>query len=178
MADRMVHLKNTMNATLSVRKPEYGIYRTWNKKGQVQAIPFDTVQQLLWDTGFNNMIQSGMLYIDNMKDKIDLGIEPVGATKPVNVIAVDEKSVAEIWDTMGIDEFKKTVGRLTRTQIDNIVSYAVETKNINLDKVNFIKEITADRTGKNGRDILKILEHKRQIEEGKKLAEKLYDDVN
>jgi hypothetical protein len=43
MADRMVHLKNTMNATLSVRKPEYGIYRTWNKKGQVQAIPFDTV---------------------------------------------------------------------------------------------------------------------------------------
>jgi MFS superfamily sulfate permease-like transporter len=119
-----------------------------------------------------------MLYIDNMKDKIDLGIEPVGATKPVNVIAVDEKSVAEIWDTMGIDEFKKTVSRLTRTQIDNIVSYAVETKNINLDKVNFIKEITADRTGKNGRDILKILEHKRQIEEGKKLAEKLYDDVN
>ena len=178
MADRMVHLKNTMNATLSVRKPQYGVNRTWAKRGQVQALPFDTVEQLLWDTGFSNMIKSGMLYIDSMKDKIDLGLEPEGATKPVNIIAVDEQSVAEIWNTMDMEEFKKTVSRLTRTQIDNIISYAVETKNINLDKVNFIKEITADSTGKNGRDILKILEHKKQVEEGKKLAERPYDEVN
>jgi len=46
---RMVKIKNTSSATVNVFSPAYGINRDFPGKGSVQAIPFETVEQLLWD---------------------------------------------------------------------------------------------------------------------------------
>ena len=39
MAQRMVILKNMMNATVSVKKPEYGVNRRWDKRGRHSVWP-------------------------------------------------------------------------------------------------------------------------------------------
>ena len=78
MAERMVVLKNMVNGKVVVNKPAYGVRRVWNKRNQPMAIEYDTVQQLILDPGFRNMIYSVILYIENMKVKFDLGLEPVG----------------------------------------------------------------------------------------------------
>lgn len=74
MAQRMVKVQNMVNKTVSVKKPEYGINRRWTQKGQIIPLPYEAVEQMLWDNGVRVMIDRGILYIPDMKDKIDLGL--------------------------------------------------------------------------------------------------------
>lgn len=159
MAERMVLLENMVDSIVTVKKPEYGVNRKWNKRGQKQAVPFETVEQLLWDTGFRNMIDAGILYIANMKDKIDLGIEAEGTTEPTNVIALSEARMKELWTTIPLDVFKREVEKLPMVQVDNLIDYAIETETIDSAKSYFIKELTK------GKDILASISRKREMAE-------------
>ena len=158
MAERMVVLKNMVNGKVVVNKPAYGVRRVWNKRNQPMAIEYNTVQQLLWDPGFRNMIDSGILYIENMKDKIDLGLEPVGTEEPVNIIVLTETEMKEPFSV-----FKRKVSELSKVQVDNLISYAVENEIVNTEKCKYLKEVT-------GKDILASISRKQDMEEENKAA--------
>ena len=158
MAQRMVILKNMVNGNVSVKKPQYGVNRTWTRLGQPMGIPFETVEQLLWDTGFNNMIRAGILYIENLQDKIDLGLEPEGAKEPENIIVLSQDQIKALWTVKTLDEFKKEVSKLPMTQIDALVEYAVSNRIVKMDKADFIKELTK-------KDILKAITRKQESDE-------------
>lgn len=158
MAERTIALKSMVNAMVTVKKPEYGVNRKWSKRGQVVRLPYDTVEQLLWDNGFKHMIDTGILYIENLKDKQDLGLEPDDVTKPVNILVLNEKDLEEYWTKLPIDDFKRQVCRLSRVQVDNLISYGVETEHIDITKCHFIQELT-------GKDILKSISRKHEMEE-------------
>lgn len=162
MAQRMVILKNMMNATVSVKKPEYGVNRRWDKRGQTSAIPYDTVEQLLWDDSFRRMIDCGILYIEDMQTKKDLGLEPEDAVEPVNIIALDEKKMSKLLNDMPITMFKGEISKLTSTQIDNLIDYSIENKIANVEKAEILKKIS-------GRDILLAISRKQREEEEDKI---------
>ena len=151
MAERMVVLKNMVNSRVVVNKPAYGVRRVWNKRNQPMAIEYNTVQQLLWDPGFRNMIDSGILYIENMKDKIDLGLEPVGT------------EMKELLTTIPFSVFKRKVSDLSKVQVDNLISYAVENEIVNTEKCRYLKEVT-------GKDILASISRKQNMEAEDKAA--------
>jgi hypothetical protein len=48
---------------------------------------------MLWDNGVRVMIDRGILYIPDMKDKIDLGLEPEDATEPENIIVLSDLQI-------------------------------------------------------------------------------------
>ena len=105
MATRMVKLKNMVNKTVSVKLPEYGINRRWTAKGQVVPIPYETMEQILWHDGFRKMIDRGILYIEDMQDKIDLGLEEEGTTEPPNIVVLTDKQIETLLTTSPIDVF-------------------------------------------------------------------------
>lgn len=159
MADRMVSLKSMVDGTVTVKKPEFGVNRKWIRREQTMALPFSIVEQLLWDTGFKNMIDSGILYIESMTDKIDLGLEPEDATEPTNIIALSIKDMEKLWNEDNIEVFKKTVVNLPRVQVDNLISYAVEKEIADSEKCRFIKKLTG------GKDILLSISRKQEERE-------------
>lgn len=114
MAERMVALKSTIDSMVSVRKPEYGVNRRWQKVGQTQMLPFDIVYQMLWDSGFRSLIDSGILYIEDLQTKKDLGLEPEEATSPVNILVLNEQQMKEYMTSLPIDVFKREVSKLPR----------------------------------------------------------------
>jgi hypothetical protein len=69
----------------------------------------------MWDTGFKNIIYSGILYIPDLQDKIDLGIEDADATEAKNIIAFDEKKMTELLTTTPMEEFIKIMTTVPRT---------------------------------------------------------------
>ncbi len=150
---RMVLFKNMVNGTVCLLKPELGIIRKWQKFGQTMGLPFDLVEQLLWDNGFRNLIEDGTLYIENMQDKIDLGLEPDGATAPENIIVLDETKMANMWDNQPITVFKAEVSNLPDTQVQNLIEYAIEHDKVNDEKCLYLKELTK-------RDILVAISRK------------------
>lgn len=155
MENRQVLLKNMMDAVVSVVKPDYGIRRKWNKRNQVMALPFDIVEQLLWDRGFRNLIDSGILYIEDMQTKIDLGLEPEGADQPVNIRSLNDQDMQNIWNAP-IAVFKKEIEELPQIQIDNLVEYAIAHDIADAAKCGHIKQLT-------GKDILKAISNKQDM---------------
>lgn len=161
MANRMVALKSTVNGTVVIKKPEYGVNRRWLKRGQTQMVPFEIMEQLLYDNGVRRMIDSGILYIEDLDTKKELGLEPMEATKPVNILALTPEDMQRLWTTTPIDVFKREVSNLPRIQVDNLVDYAIETETIDAEKCRFLKKVT-------GKDILSVLARNQEIEEEEK----------
>lgn len=155
MSQRMVTVKSGTRGTVSVVYPQYGLNRRWNKMGQPMQIPFDLLQQCLWENGFDRMIRSGVLYIDNMQDKIDLGLEPADATTPVNIIVFTEKDMEMLLKNIPFDVFKERVLAAPKLQVDNLIDYAIEHELVDMAKVDFLKELTK-------RDILKAITSKKE----------------
>jgi hypothetical protein len=101
----------------------------------------------MWDTGFKNLIYSGILYIPDLQDKIDLGIEDADATEAKNIIAFDEKKMTELLTETPMQEFVELMTTVPRTQVDNLIIYAIEKEIVNTEKCRFLKALT-------GKDIL------------------------
>lgn len=156
--NRLVQLVSTVDKTVVVSRPEYGIRRQWVAKGQSQSIPFEIVQNLYFTVGFQNLINEGILYIPNMQDKIDLGIEDEGAVKPTRVIVLNETQMKTLLTIRSYDEFVKELAHLPMSQAHALVDYAVKNNIIDNNKVQYLKEVT-------GRDVIQIIARKRQSEE-------------
>ncbi len=142
MATRMVKVTNMVNAMVSVKDTAYNVNRRWNKRGQTLPIPYEAVEGLLWQDGFRRMIDSGILYIADMKDKQDLGLEPLEAKEPVNIIALTEIQMKNLLTSTPLTVFKKEVQALPRVQVDNLIEYAIQNKLTDSEKCSFLKTLT------------------------------------
>lgn len=159
--ERMVIVKSAVNATVSIVNPQYGINRRWSQQGQPIAVPFAQLEQCLWENGIRRMFDSGILYIENMQDKIDLGLEPANATEPTNIIVFDVAEMEKLLKVDTLDEFKKRILSAPRLQVDNLIEYAVHNEIVDMNKINFLKDLT-------GKDILYGIQRKREVEEVEK----------
>lgn len=167
MNTRMVTLQNTTAATVNVYSPAYNVNRIFPGKGTKQMLPFEIVEQLLWDTGFRNMIDSGMLYIEDMQTKIDLGLEEPETKVPTRIKVFTPEQILTLLKIKSFEDFKKEVSSASVEQANEIVKYAVENNLVDNDKVNYLKE----RTGK---DVIAMIARKRLEAD----AEKAYADKN
>ena len=147
---RYVIVTNMINGNISIKKPHLSLNRQWQRFGQKMRIPFDILEEALWDEGVKNLFSTGYLYIENLQDKIDLGLEPEGVKEPVNIINLDAKKMEEMWKTLPIDVFKVQFGKLTKVQADSLIEYAISNKIVNTDKCSWVKEVTK-------KDILKAI---------------------
>ena len=157
MAERMVTFINTTNRTVGVKIKEYGINKVWKTKNQKISIPYTLVEEMLWHEGFRAMIDRGILYIENLQDKIDLGLEPEGAKKPENILVVNDEEIRDLLIAKPITQFKDFVDKLNPTQITNIVNYAIANDLVDVAKSSYLQE-------KTGIDILKNVARKKEME--------------
>lgn len=142
MAQRMVMITNMVNAKVSIKDPAYGVNRRWEKRGQSLPIPYEAVENLLWQDGFRRMLEMGVLYIPDLQTKKDLGLEPEEATEPINIKALTELQMKNLLTTTPMAVFKKEIAALPRVQVDNLIEYAIEKKIVNAEKCAFLKQIT------------------------------------
>jgi len=158
MATRMVKLKNMVNKTVSVKLPEYGINKRWTAKGQTVPIPYETMEQILWHDGFRKMIDRGILYIEDMQDKIDLGLEEEGATEPSNIIVLSDKQIETLLTVSPIDVFKRELDNVSETQVNSVINYAILHKLMDMNKIDYLEKRVP------GTDILRAISMEKQIE--------------
>lgn len=158
MQNRMVVITSMVNARVSVKDITYGINRRWDRKGQKIPVPYEVVEGLLWQDGFRHLIDSGILYIESMQDKIDLGLEPADAKQPVNIVVLNDTKMKNLLCNVPLIVFKREVGELSKVQINNLIDYAIDNKIMNMDKCKFLKELT-------GRDIISAIQAREEDEE-------------
>lgn len=138
--------------------PHLRFKKVWTKKGAKFMIEKDILREAIYDAGVEKLFTSGVLYIEDMDFKIELGLEAEGTTKPTQIIPVDEKYLNRILKLMPVQEMKQAIGAMTEEQKRELVRFAVDQKDAQMDRLSIVKELT-------GSDVFKMIEIKRQMEE-------------
>lgn len=142
MEKEMVTVISTVNGVVGIYLPDLRFKKEWTRKGQKQKIDKELLQDIMYDPGSEYMFRTGMLYIEDMDIKKEIGLEPEEATEPVNIIILDEKQLNRYLTVMPLHEFKENVKKLSIEQAKNLVDYAVQKETITFDKAEFLEKVT------------------------------------
>ncbi len=154
-----VLVKNMTSSPVMVMSRALNFQREWTSKGMEIPIDKEVFEQLMYEPGVRYMIESGILYIEDLEVKKELGIEPEEATEPVNVIVLTDKQRRQYMVNLPLDTFKEKVDELSYEQIEELADYAIENKLMDYDKCEYLKE-------KCGRDIITAIRLNSQAKEG------------
>ena len=154
MNDRVI-VTSMVNGIIGINRPEYRLVKTWPQKGSKLPVEKDSLRQAIYEPGVEYMFKKGMLYIDDMDFKIELGLEEEGTTAPTAIIPVDTKYLERVLKRMPVREMKEVIKKMNDVQRRELIDYATEQNDIQLDRINAIKELT-------GIDLLRVIDLKNQ----------------
>ena len=130
-------------------------HRVWNKKGQKLPVSKDILREAIYEPGIEYMFKNGILYIEDMDFKIELGLEAEGTKTPTQIIPMDEKYMTRVLKLMPVSEMKKAIDEMNMVQKQELVDFAVKQNDIQLDRIKIVSD-------KCGVDVLKAIELNRQ----------------
>lgn len=154
-----VNIVNTIRGSILVEVRDIPFRHEWIAQGATYAVEHDVLEQLMYDRGFKYMIDTGMLYIEDMKEKQELGLEPEDAKEPVNIIVLNDKERRRYMVNLSLKEFKDKISKLSYEQVVQLADYAVANRLADFDKAEVLKEIC-------GRDIIQAIRLSAQNKEG------------
>lgn len=149
-----VMVTSMVGGTISAASLEH---RVWNKKGQKLPVSKDVLREAIYEPGIEYMFKKGILYIEDMEMKIELGLEAPGTTTPTEVLPVDDKYLNRVLKLMPISEMKAAIDKMSIVQKQELVDYASKQNDIQLDRLAIVSD-------KCNVDILKTIELNRQKE--------------
>ena len=157
--DTKVKVVSTVYGTVTVQLPNMNFTRVWPNKGAAVMIPFAVLEEGIFDTGFNNMLRDGDLYIEDMEVKKALGLEPDDAKEPENIVVLNENKMLFLLKTATVDVLKDTLSKVSLEQANNLAQYAIDHQINDFEKADISKART-------GRDITKsiLLERENKVD--------------
>ena len=136
-----VKITSTTKGEVSIVDASIPVRVSWPDRGTTREIEEEKLEQLMYDQGFKYMIDSGMLYIEDMGAKKKLGIEPEDAVEPVNVIVLTDIEKKKYLKDYSVEKFKENIKKLSREQVLDLADYAIEHKIADFDKAEIIAKI-------------------------------------
>ncbi len=129
-----VKIKNLISGRVIMSIPDMRLRRVWEKKGVIRTIPFEQLEEAIYNPGVERLFKNGALGIEDMEVKIRLGLEPEGADEPVNIITLDDKQRERYLKHMPTHEFRQKVKELPREQQLELANYAIAHEIADFDK--------------------------------------------
>ena len=144
---------------VSVNIPDLRFKREWPNKGSSIPIERETLEEMMYDNGFKYMIDTGMLYIEDLEVKKELGLEPEDATEPVNIIVLSDNDMKRMMTAMPQFEFDAKLKTLNYEQMLALADFAIKNELGDFGKCDAIKKAC-------GKDILTAIKLNREDKEG------------
>ena len=167
MEDKQVFLTSTIDAYVGIDVPELRLKRLWERKGTKKAIPFSVLQEAFYYPSVEYLLRQGILYIDDLDVKIELGLETEEARKPgaeLSIQLLKDDEINRLLTVVPLYEFKTKLQKMSKEQIHSIVDYAVMHEITNYDKCSYLKELTDF-------DIIRTVQLNHDDKEGKERKE-------
>ena len=132
-----VMVTSMVGGTISASSLEH---RVWNKKGQKLPVSKNVLREAIYEPGVEYMFKNGILFIEDMDFKIELGLEAEGTTQPTQIIAMDDKYLNRVLKLMPIVDMKKAIDNMSIAQKQELVDYAVKQNDIQLDRLEVVSK--------------------------------------
>lgn len=157
-----IKIKSLVTGRITINVPDFRLHRTWEKKGAVREIDFETLSQAIYYPGVEYLFEQGILHIEDMKAKVALGLED-GIENEKGEVIVEEPRIIVLDDAqrerylkfIPLHEFKEKVQKLSWEQKQELATYAIEKEITDFDKADFLKKVA-------NVDIIKAIELKRE----------------
>ena len=140
--EEKVKVVNLISSRVNIDLPEMRLNRIWEKKGAVKAIPFNQLEEALYNPGVEALFREGILGIEDLEIKKKLGLEPEDAEQPVNIIILDDTQRKRYLKVLPLHEFKEKIKTLPIEQIRELAQFAIDNDIVDFDKAEIIKKIT------------------------------------
>lgn len=140
--EEKVKVVNLISSRVNIDVPDVRLKRVWEQKGAIKAVPFDQLEEALYDPGVEALFREGILGIEDLEIKKKLGLEPEDAIEPVNIITLNDTQRKRYLTVMPFNEFKTNVKNLSLEQVRELAQYAIENEIVDFDKSEIIKKIT------------------------------------
>ena len=158
MSDK-IKVISAYNGRCGIDNADLRISRRWPARGSVVTFSKEQIEELMFDPAFRNMVNEGILYIEDMEVKKEIGLEEEDATSPT-IILMDNNALDRFWRIMPLAQFKIETKTLTKAQITSLAEYAIaHGSDGTIEKANYLTSIS-------GYQILKGIELERQNKEG------------
>ena len=144
---------------ISVNISDLRFKREWPNKGASVLIEKEILEEMMYDSGFKYMIDTGMLYIEDLEVKKELGLEPEDATEPVNIIVLSDNDMKRMMTAMPQFEFDAKLKTLNYEQMLALADFAIRNELGDFGKCDAIKKAC-------GKDILTAIKLNREDKEG------------
>lgn len=126
----VVYVTSMANAVVGFSIPEKHYSKSWPKKGAKLPIERDVLREAIYQPGVEHLFRQGILYIDDMDLKVELGLEEEGATKETAaILPLDDKLAMRIIKLMPISEARATLDKLSADQKLELVNFAISHHN-------------------------------------------------
>lgn len=130
----------TSNAIVGVKLPEYHFSHDWVGKGSFFYVTKEIAEAMTYDPGARYMLDTGMLYIEDLEQKIELGLEPEGAVEPERIIVLSENDMNRYMRFVPMAEFKEKMDHVSTEQVLSLAQYAIKNQIFDLNKFDYIKK--------------------------------------
>lgn len=158
MDEKNVVVTSMVSGRIGLVVPHLRVNKIFPKKGTKLSIEKNILREAIYEPGVEYMFKKGMLYIEDMPFKIELGLEEEGTEVPTMVVQLDDKYLNRVAKLMPIAEMKKTVEGMNDIQRRELIDYIVSQKDMSFDRLEALKKVT-------GIDIVKVIELNREQEE-------------
>lgn len=137
-----VKIVNLISSRVNIDIPDVRLKRVWEQKGAVKAVPFDQLEEALYDPGVEALFREGILGIEDLEIKKKLGLEPEDAVEPVNIIVLNDMQRKRYLTVMPLSEFKTKIKELPLEQVRELAQFAITNELVDFEKDEIIKKIT------------------------------------
>ena len=157
MNDKVI-VTSMVGGNVGLTLPHLRFSKTWPKKGTKLPISKEILREAIYEPGVEYMFKEGILYIEDMDFKIELGLEKEETKVPTEIVPVDDKYLNRVLKLMPTVEMKKVIAGMNTIQKQELIDFAIGQNDIQLDRIKVISELC-------GVDILRAIELKRQKED-------------
>lgn len=138
--DKKVKVASLVSQRVVLTVPDLRLRRVWERKGAIATIPFEQLEEAMYNPGVENLFRNGILGIEDMEVKIALGLEPEGAKEPINIITLNDEQRKQYLTAMEFPVFKEKIRELPIEQINELAAYAIQHEILDFDKAEEIKK--------------------------------------
>ena len=157
MAD-MVKVRSMTDATVSLYDATIPIRKVWDRRNATFPIERDKLVQLYYNSALEKLLRDGVLVIEDKAFLVEVGYL-VDENDPINEIELTPALMKRCISVMPIAELKQTIMKMSRTQIIELATYAIENHNeLKMDRIDVLSAAS-------GKNILKAIELYKQAQE-------------
>ena len=157
MENSMIMVTSASDFTLVVNVPEISLHKTWKKRGSKYPIERRTLIQAYYDPGVETLFREGMLTTNDVEFLKEVGLMEEDGTE--NVVILTEAYLTRLIKVMPLAEVKKELGKLSRTQLEELAEYSIEHyADLQMDRIDLFSKAT-------GKNIMKAIELYRKAQE-------------